>query len=69
MYITILVILLSTIYKSTQCLEQAATVPRYLNEQIDKIDDNKINLSTSLLTSRENEVVDPELQYDSSQVR
>ena len=69
MYITILVILVSTNYKSTQCLEQAATVPRYLNEQIDKIDDNKINLSTSLLTSRENEVVDPELQFDSSQVR
>ena len=69
MYITTLVILLSTIIKSTQCLEQAANMPRYLNEQTDVVDDNKINLSANLFTSREDEVVDPELQFDSAQVR
>ncbi len=69
MYITILVILVSTKYKSTQCLEQASNMPRDVNKQIDMRYDNTVDLSTNLLTPSKAEVVDPELQFDSAQVR
>ena len=68
MYITILMILLSTKYEPTQCLEQAANMQGGSETQIETGEGNKLNLSTNLLTSIEDEVVDPELNFDSAQV-